>query len=67
MKQIASIIDRVLKASKPGVTKSGAPSKANVVVDPAVKSEIQKEVDAILHKFVLYPELDLDYLKSVYC
>lgn len=67
MKQIASIIDRVLKASKPGVTKSGAPSKANVVVDPAVKAEIQKEVDAILHKFVLYPELDLDYLKSIYC
>lgn len=67
MKQIASIIDRVLKASKPGVTKSGAPSKANVIVDPAVKAEVQKEVDSLLNKFVLYPELDLCFLKSVYC
>ncbi len=67
MKRIASIIDRVLKASKPGLTKSGAPSKANVTVDPAVKAEIRKEVEALLGSFVLYPELDLEFLKKTYC
>ncbi len=67
MKQIASIIDRALKASKPGKTKSGAVSKANVEVDPAVKETLKKEVADLLNKFVLYPELDLDFLKSIYC
>ena len=67
MKQIASIIDRALKASKPGKTKSGAVSKANVEVDPTVKETLKKEVAELLSKFVLYPELDLDFLKEIYC
>lgn len=67
MKKIASIIDRVLKASKPAKTKSGAVSKANVEVEESVKLAVKKEVAELLDRFVLYPELDLDLLKEFYC
>ncbi|PIE98548.1 MAG: serine hydroxymethyltransferase [Treponema sp.] len=66
-RQIAHILHKVLSATKPGFTKSGKPSKAQVIVDPKVKEEAIKEVNEILAKFVLYPNLDLDFMKEVYC
>lgn len=66
-RQIAHLIHKILSATKPGLTKSGKPSKANVVIDEKVKAEAIKEVDTLLHKFVLYPNLDLEYMKKVYC
>ncbi|WP_439647472.1 glycine hydroxymethyltransferase [Brucepastera parasyntrophica] len=65
MKQIAGLLKRVLENSKPGMTDKGTPSKGRAVVDETVKSEVRAEVDSLLKKFVLYPELDLDFLKKL--
>ena len=64
MKEVAEIIDLVLKGTKPGLTKDGKPAKGKIDLDPAVEAEGKKRVQALLHKFVLYPELDLDFLKK---
>ncbi|MBP5283341.1 MAG: glycine hydroxymethyltransferase, partial [Treponema sp.] len=64
MKEVASIIDFVLKGTKPGLTKEGKPAKGKIDLDPAVKEAASKRVQDLLGKFVLYPELDLDFLKK---
>lgn len=64
MKEVADIIDLVLKGTKPGLTKEGKPAKGKIELDPAVEAEGKKRVQALLQKFVLYPELDLDFLKK---
>ncbi|MCD1653475.1 glycine hydroxymethyltransferase [Treponema zuelzerae] len=64
MKEIARIIALVLKNAKPGLTDKGAVSKGKVVVAPSAIAEAQSAVNALLGKFVLYPELDLDFLKK---
>lgn len=64
---IAHLIHKVLGASKPALTPSGKPSKSNVEVDEKVKKEVITEVDKLLHEFVLYPNLDLDFMKKIYC
>ena len=64
MKEVASIIDSVLKGTKPGVTKDGKPAKGKIVLDPAVQEKVKGRVQALLAKHVLYPELDLAFLKK---
>ena len=54
----------VLKGTKPGVTKDGKPAKLKIVLDESVKEAASKRVQTLLSKFVLYPELDLDFLKK---
>ena len=66
MKEIASIIDFVLKNTKPGLTKEGKPAKGKIDLDDATKEAAKKRVDALLSKFVLYPELDIDFLKKAF-
>jgi glycine hydroxymethyltransferase len=60
MKLIAHLIVDCLKQTKPVVTSTGAVSKSNAVVDSSTASSIQKDVAAILQKYPLYPELDLN-------
>lgn len=67
MKDVAEIIDEVLKGTKPGVTKDGKPAKLKIVLDENVKQSVSKKVQDLLSKFVLYPELDLDFLKKEFC
>ena len=67
MKEIASIIDFVLKGTKPGLTKDGKPAKGKIVLDEEVKAKAKERVNALLSKHVLYPELDLDFLKKHFC
>ena len=66
MKEIASIINLVLSGTKPGLTKDGKPAKGKIEIDPAVKEEAKKRVDTLLAKFVLYPELDMDFLQKAF-
>ncbi len=66
MKEIARVIKLVLANAKPGLTEKGEPSKGKVVVDSAAREEAVKAVKALLGKFVLYPELDLDFLKKAF-
>ncbi|NLM00017.1 MAG: glycine hydroxymethyltransferase [Treponema sp.] len=64
MDEIADILDYVLKGTKAGLTKDGKPAKGKVIVDAIVQENAKKRVKAILSKYVLYPELDLDFLKK---
>ena len=64
MKEVAGIIDTVLKGTKPGLTKEGKPAKGKIVLDPAVEEEATGRVQKLLSKHVLSPELDLDFLKK---
>lgn len=64
MKEVASIIDLVLKGTKPGLTKDGKPAKGKIELDLQVQKEAKKRVSALLSSHVLYPELDLDFLKK---
>ena len=64
MKEVAGIIDTVLKGTKPGLTKEGKPAKGKIVLDPAVEEEATGRVQKLLSKHILYPELDLDFLKK---
>lgn len=64
MKEVASIIDLVLKGTKPGLTKDGKPAKGKIELDPEIQKEAKKRVSALLSSHVLYPELDLDFLKK---
>ncbi len=64
MKEVADIIDFVLKGTKPGLTKEGKPAKGKIDLNPQVQEEAKKRVNKLLKEHVLYPELDLDFLKK---
>ncbi len=68
MKEIASIITLVLRNTRPAVIskgpKAGTLSKSKAVTDEEAKEQARERVHALLSKFVLYPELDLDFLKE---
>ncbi len=64
MKEIAAILNLVLSSSKPGLTKDGKPAKGKVIVDDKARAEAVKRAENLLKNFVLYPELDLDFLKK---
>ncbi|MBO5137708.1 MAG: glycine hydroxymethyltransferase [Spirochaetaceae bacterium] len=64
MKEIATIINLVLSGTKPGLTKEGKPAKGKIEIDPAVKEEAKKRVATLLDKFILYPELDINFLQK---
>ena len=64
MKEIASIIDYVLSNTKPAMTEKGTPAKGKYILDEKVRTDAIKRVNALLDTFVLYPELDLEFLKQ---
>jgi glycine hydroxymethyltransferase len=65
MAEIARIFKLVLSNTKPTLTKKGAPSRINYTLDPAIAAEAQARASALLDRFPVYPELDLDLLLSV--
>lgn len=64
MAEVAGIIDTVLSGTKPGATKDGKPAKGKIELAPDVRAAAVKRVQALLAKHVLYPELDIDFLKK---
>ncbi|MBQ5569078.1 MAG: serine hydroxymethyltransferase, partial [Treponema sp.] len=64
MKKVAHIIDLVLKGTKPGLTKEGKPAKGKIDLDEATEKQAKERVQKLLGAHVLYPELDLDFLKK---
>ena len=71
MKEIASIITDVLRNARPAkITKgenAGKPSKSKAVIDPEVKENAFTRVQDLLSRFVLYPQLDLQFLEENFC
>jgi len=67
MKEIAKIFSLILKNTKVGIVDKGAnagkPSKITYIIDEKIKAEAKQKVETLLSKFVLYPELDLEFLK----
>lgn len=57
MKKIASILVRTLKATTPGVDKTGKTSLTLFKIDPAVQEACKKEMAELLKSFPLYPEI----------
>jgi glycine hydroxymethyltransferase len=68
MKEIASIIKLVLDNTKPEIIASGAnagqPSKAKYAIDNKAKETAKARVQALLGRFPVYPELDLEFLRA---
>jgi len=68
MKEIAAIHHLVLSNIKPATIaegkNAGQPSKANYEIDQKVIDEARQRVQALLDRFPLYPELDLELLES---
>ncbi len=67
MREIASVIGLVLKATRPQNAADGAPSKAKYEVSAEAGSEARQRVKALLDQFPVYPELDLGFLKKAFC
>ncbi|ERP30880.1 glycine hydroxymethyltransferase [Chitinivibrio alkaliphilus] len=70
MEEITDIIAYILKNTSPGVVQSGKnagkPSKIEYELPAEVQTTAQKRVSTLLSQFVLYPELDLQFLKEAF-
>ena len=67
MAEIADIIAQVLRSIKPAIEKkSGNPSKARYILCDDVKQASIKRVNALLSRFVLYPEIDVEFLRKYF-
>lgn len=64
MGEVASLIDFILKNTKPTLTKDGKPSKGKVAVDEGAQKVAKARVEKLLSSHILYPQLDLDFLKK---
>ena len=59
MRQIGDLIVAILKATKAKIVdKTGKPSKAEVLIEPEVLDKVRREVDLLVDRFPLYPELN---------
>jgi len=67
MKEIAAILKGILGATEPGVTRDGKPSKIEHVTADDAQLAATGRVDALLGRFPVYPELDLDFLERHFC
>ena len=71
MKEIASILAFILKAVKPGKVSTGPnagnPSKSAFELDEATKIKARERISSLLNRFPVYPELDLGFLKEMFC
>ncbi|MFJ2188394.1 glycine hydroxymethyltransferase [Kitasatospora sp. NPDC087861] len=59
MDEIAALIDTVLRATAPAAGAKGVPSKAQYVLDAAVRDGVAKRAADLLAPFPLYPGVDL--------
>lgn len=68
MKEIAAVVKLVLSNTKPATIETGEnagkPSKAKYIVEPNALKEAQSRIKALLQRFPVYPQLDLDFLKK---
>ncbi|MBX3083730.1 MAG: glycine hydroxymethyltransferase [Anaerolineae bacterium] len=64
MQEIAAIIRLVLSNTTPTTTKSGEKSKANFQTDAAAAQQAQQRIDALLKDYPVYPELDLELIRT---
>lgn len=63
MKEIAAIFHKIINSTKATITKKGVPSQIKYELEDAIKTEAKARVGALLDKYRLYPELDMDILQ----
>ena len=67
MAEIAALIKTVLSATEAEVAgagkNEGQKSKSKYILSPQVREEVRARARALLERFPVYPELDLDFLK----
>ena len=70
MKEIASIIKLILSNTNPtSITKgknAGKHSQARYKTEPEALEVARNRVSALLDRYPVYPELDLDYLEQTF-
>ncbi|GER89328.1 serine hydroxymethyltransferase [Dictyobacter vulcani] len=64
MREIASIIKRVLSNVTAAKTASGKKSLNKYILDNEIQAEARQRVEALLARYPLYPELDLDLVQA---
>ena len=68
MKEVAKLINEVLRGTSQGKIASGPnagkPSRGAFVISAEIQERVSADVRALLSKFVLYPEIDLDDVAS---
>ena len=64
MTEIADIMANVIKNTQAKLNKKGEQKKAAYKLDDAVREDSINRVKVLLDKFVLYPEIDLDFLEQ---
>ncbi|MFP4363334.1 MAG: glycine hydroxymethyltransferase [Spirochaetia bacterium] len=64
MREIAKIFQLILSNTSPKTLKNGKQSKAKYNLDEGIVKEARDRVSALLEKYTLYPELDLDFLQE---
>jgi glycine hydroxymethyltransferase len=71
MKEIASVFGKILTNTKSDTIKkgrnAGAISRANYTIAESVINESKNRVSNLLDKFPVYPELDLAFMKRLFC
>ena len=68
MREIAKVFKLVLADTKPAIMQKGAeagqPSRARYVIGKAAAEAARERVAALLDRYPVYPEIDLDLLRS---
>jgi glycine hydroxymethyltransferase len=68
MREIAAVFKLVLANTKPAIMQkgpeAGQPSRARFEVETAAAESARERVEALLERFPVYPEIDLDLLGS---
>jgi glycine hydroxymethyltransferase len=66
MAELGSIMGEVLKAAEPATTKEGKPSRAKALIGEVELHRARERVKAVMDRFPVYPELDLEFLKEAF-
>ena len=66
MKEIASVLKLILSSTSAAEMKSGKASRSKFKLNSSVQEEARNRTKALLERFPVYPELDLDLLKSYF-
>jgi glycine hydroxymethyltransferase len=62
MKEIAAIVDLVLRNTVAGSTRSGAKDRSKFQLEQRIEDQARSRVNQLLASFPLYPEIDLPFL-----
>jgi len=66
MAELGSIMGAVLGSARSATTKEGKPSRAKATLGEAERAQAKRRVKAIMERFPVYPELDLEFLKEAF-